>query len=118
MAANYYPIVFKLIYSSSHHKRITFNYSSFPIRTVDAFYVIDFPLTEVDEVGVEEDAHHDQDDQQAQLLVGLLQCVEQGLQASKVTDQLEDPENPHDSNQSEGSSVNLIYMIFNFSIDP
>ena len=32
-------------------------------------------------------------------LVGLLQCVDEGLEASKVSDQFEDPQNPHDADK-------------------
>ena len=56
-----------------------------PARAVDAGVDVRL-LAEVDQVGVEEDAHRHQDDQQPQLLVGLLQGVEQRLKASKVTD--------------------------------
>ena len=65
---------------------ITWWYAVHPASAVDAGGVVDLPLAEVDQVGVEEDAHRHQDDQQPQLLVGLLQGVKQGLKASKVTD--------------------------------
>ena len=71
--------------------KATWWYCLLPVCAVDACCVMDFPLTEVDQVGVEQDAHRHQDNEQPQLLVGLLQGVEQGLETSKVTDQLEHP---------------------------
>ena len=68
---------------------ITWWYAVHPVSAVDAGGVVDLPLAEVDQVGVEEDAHRHQDDQQPQLLVGLLQGVKQWLKASKVTDKFE-----------------------------
>ena len=58
-----------------------------PARAVDAGVDVRL-LAEVDQVGVEEDAHRHQDDQEPQLLVRLLQGVEQRLQPGKVTHQL------------------------------
>ena len=42
---------------------------------------VSLPLSEVGEAGVGEDGHRHQDQQQAKLAVGLLQGVQQGLQA-------------------------------------
>ena len=63
--------------------------------------MVDLPLTEVDQVGVEKDADNDENDEQSQLLVGLLECVEEGLEPCKVTNKLEDPKNPHHSDKSD-----------------
>ena len=71
---------------------ITWRYSLLPVSAVDASWVVHLPLAEVDQVGVEKDAHRHQDDQQPQLLVRLLQCVEQGLEPSEMADKLEDSE--------------------------
>ena len=60
-----------------------------PVGAVDPFW--DFLLGEVDEAGVGEDGHGHQDEEEAELLVSLLEGVEQGLEAGKVSDQLEDP---------------------------
>ena len=70
-----------------------------PVRTVIA--IRDLLLSEVDEAGVGEDGHGDDDEEEAELLVGLLEGVEQGLEAGKVSDQLEDPEDPHHSHQPD-----------------
>ena len=58
-------------------------------------------LREVDQAGVGEDGHGDDDEEEAELLVGLLESVEQGLEASKVSDQLEYPQYPHHSHQAD-----------------
>ena len=63
-----------------------------PVRTVIA--IRDLLLSEVDEAGVGEDGHGDDDEEEAELLVGLLEGVEQGLEAGKVSDQLEHSEDP------------------------
>ena len=57
-------------------------------------------LREVDQGGEGEDGHPHQQHQQAQLLVGLVQGVDERLQPSEVTDQLEDPHHPHHPHQS------------------
>ena len=69
----------------------TWGYVLLPIGAVEAGGVVDLPLAEVDQVGVEEDAHSHQDDEEPELLVGLLQGVEQGLEPGKVADKLEHP---------------------------
>ena len=52
---------------------------------------MDLSLAEVDQVGVEEDADSHEDDQEPELLVGLLQGVEKGLEPGEVADKLEHP---------------------------
>ena len=69
----------------------TWGYVLLPIGAVEAGGVVDLPLAEVDQVGVEEDADSHQDDEEPELLVGLLQGVEQGLEPGKVADKLEHP---------------------------
>ena len=69
----------------------TWGYVLLPIGAVDTGGVVDLPLAEVDQVGVEEDADSHQDDEEPELLVGLLQGVEQGLEPGKVADKLEHP---------------------------
>ena len=61
-----------------------------PISAVE-WSIVDLSLTEVDQVGVEEDTHDHQDDQQTQLLVRLLESVEERLETREVSDQLENP---------------------------
>jgi len=63
--------------------------------------VWDLLLSEVDQAGVGQDGHGDDDEEEAELLVGLLEGVEQGLEAGKVSDQLEYPEDPHHSHQPD-----------------
>ena len=70
---------------------VTFGHRALPVCAVDALDMVDFPLTEVDQVGVEEDADNHKNDEQPQLLVGLFQSVEQRLESCKVADKFEDP---------------------------
>ena len=58
-------------------------------------------LSEVDQGGEGEYGDSYQDEQQAELLVCLLQGVEQGLQAREVTDQLVHPQYSHYFDQSD-----------------
>ena len=71
--------------------QFTWGYVLLPVGAVEAGGVVDLPLAEVDQVRVEEDADSHQDDEEPELLVGLLQGVEQGLEPGKVADKLEHP---------------------------
>ena len=62
-----------------------------PVSAVHPGITVVVSLGEVDEAGVGEDGHGHQDEEEAELLVSLLEGVEQGLEAGKVSDQLEDP---------------------------
>ena len=87
-----------------------------PVVLADQAGLVRVLLREVDQRGVGQDGHRHQHQQQPQLLVktrtcesgkftiispmylvGLLQCVDERLEASKVSDQFEDPQNPHDA---------------------
>ena len=57
-------------------------------------------LGEVDEGGEGEDGHGHEDEQQPELLVGLLQRVEEGLEPREVAHQLEDPHDTHHTDQA------------------
>ncbi len=54
-------------------------------------------LGKVDERRENEDAHAEEEEQEAHLLVGVLERVSQGLEAGRVPGQFEDPEDTHDS---------------------
>ena len=58
-------------------------------------------LGEVDEGGEGEDRHPDQEHEEAELLVGLVEGVDEGLEAGKVTDELEDPHDPHHAHEAD-----------------
>ena len=58
-------------------------------------------LGEVDQGGEGEDRHPDQEHEEAELLVGLVQGVDEGLEPRKVTDEFEDPHDSHDSHQAD-----------------
>ena len=53
-------------------------------------------LGEEDQAGEDHDAHGQEEDEQAQLVVAPPQCEAQGLQARGVAGQLQDPQYPHD----------------------
>lgn len=55
-------------------------------------------LGEVDQGGECEDRHAHEEHEQAELLVGLVEGVDEGLEAGKVTDEFE---NPHDSHHAD-----------------
>ena len=55
-------------------------------------------LGEVDQRGEGEDRHAHEEHEQAELLVGLVEGVDKGLEAGKVTDEFE---NPHDSHHAD-----------------
>ena len=62
-------------------------------------------LGEVDEGGEGEDGHGHEDEQQPELLVGLLQRVEEGLQAGEMANQLENPQDSHHSHLRKSMQV-------------
>ena len=58
-------------------------------------------LGKVYEGGEGEDGHGHQDEEEAELLVSLLEGVEQGLETSEVSDQLVNSQDPHHFDQSD-----------------
>ena len=58
-------------------------------------------LGEVDEGGEGEDGHGHEDEQQPELLVGLLQRVEEGLEPGEVAHQLVHSQDPHHLDQAD-----------------
>ena len=76
-------------------------------------------LSEVDQGGEGEDGDGHQDEEEAELLVGLLEGVEQGLQSSEMSDQLVNPQDSHHFNQSDDLSSLPDYLIeTTFSKEP
>lgn len=53
-------------------------------------------LGKVHETGEDEDAHGQEEHEEAEFLVAVLEGVTQTLETCRVSGQLEDPENPHD----------------------
>ena len=68
-------------------------------------------LSEVDQGGEGEDGDGHQDEEEAELLVGLLEGVEQGLQSSEMSDQLVNPQDSHHFNQSDDLSSLPDYLM-------
>ena len=58
-------------------------------------------LSKVDEAGEGEHGHRDQHEQQPQLLVGLLQGRQQRLEPGEVSDELENPQDPHHADEAD-----------------
>ena len=58
-------------------------------------------LGKVDQGGEGEDRHPHEEHEQAELLVGLVEGVDEGLEAGKVTDELENPHDPHHTDQAD-----------------
>ena len=99
-----------------------------PIRTIETRLLRIVLLSKVDKTGVGEYGHSYQHQQQAQFLIRLidtesdtgtiiylvclLESVEQGLETCKVPHQLEDPQYPHHSDQSD----HLASLANNFKI--
>ena len=55
----------------------------------------------VDKRRESEDCNRHQDEEEAELLVGLLEGVEQGLEPSEMSDQLVNPQDSHDFDQTD-----------------
>ena len=70
-------------------------------------------LSEVDQGGEGEDGDGHQDEEEAKLLVSLLEGVEQGLQSSEMSDQLVNPQDSHHFNQSDDLSSLPDYLMIN-----
>ena len=75
-----------------------------PPEGVDVAPVLLLLLREVDKRGEGEHGHGDEHDQQAELLVGLLEGAEERLESGKVSNELEDSKNSGDANQAEDFS--------------
>ena len=58
-------------------------------------------LGEVYQGGKGEDRHPDQEHEEAELLVGLVEGVDEWLEPGEVTDKFEDPHDTHDSHQTD-----------------
>ncbi len=58
-------------------------------------------LSKVDGAGEEDDANKQEEDKQAQLAHAGPQCLTEDLEALRVTRQLEDPEHPHQPDDSD-----------------
>ena len=61
------------------------------------FCVEHLPLGKVGQAGENEDPHGQEEEEQAQLLVGISDCEAERLETRRVPGQLEDSQNPHDS---------------------
>jgi len=72
-----------------------------PPEGVDVAPVLLFLLGKVDERGEGEHGHGDEHDQQAELLVSLLESAEERLEPSKVSHQLEDSQDSGDADQTK-----------------
>ena len=58
-------------------------------------------LCKVDEAGEYEKGDHDEEEEEAELLVSLLQGEQEGLESSEVPDQLVDPQDSHDPHKTD-----------------
>ena len=58
-------------------------------------------LGEVDQGGEGKDRHAHEEHEQAELLVGLVEGVDEGLEAGKVTDEFENPHDSHHADQTD-----------------
>ena len=69
------------------------------------------PLSIVDQAGKDDHAEDEEEDKQGQLLRTRLKCVDQDLQAGRVTGQLEQPEDPNYGEEFQNVSILDVFEV-------